>query len=154
MQTKNCSAEGIPAELIAKGLKKHTLHMENKEILKSYTGYKISVFFLLSWKFLIVIGNQSNTANEMQLKKLIQNYKDCQSWKWHLLALNRLSRFTIWIKLFVRLWVLLILSAELGAEASEATGLYLCKKNSLILSNKNILQVHFVRLSMTGGKLL
>lgn len=89
MQTKNCSAEGIPAELIAKGLKKHTLHMENKEILKSYTGYKISVFFLLSWKFLIVIGNQSNTANEMQLKKLIQNYKDCQSWKWHLLALNR-----------------------------------------------------------------
>lgn len=89
MQTKNCSAEGIPAELIAKGLKKHTLHMENKEILKSYAGYKISVFFLLSWKFLIVIGNQSNTANEMQLKKLIQNYKDCQSWKWHLLALNR-----------------------------------------------------------------
>lgn len=89
MQTKNCSAEGIPAELIAKGLKKHTLHMDNKEILKSYAGYKISVFFLLSWKFLIVIGNQSNTANEMQLKKLIQNYKDCQSWKWHLLALNR-----------------------------------------------------------------
>lgn len=63
--------------------------MDNKEILKSYAGYKISVFFLLSWKFLIVIGNQSNTANEMQLKKLIQNYKDCQSWKWHLLALNR-----------------------------------------------------------------
>lgn len=89
MQTKNCSAEGIPAELIAKGLKKHTLHMDNKEILKSYAGYKISVFFLLSWKFLIDIGNQSNTANEMQLKKLIQNYKDCQSWKWHLLALNR-----------------------------------------------------------------
>lgn len=89
MQTKNCSSEGIPAELIAKGLKKHTLHMENKEILKSYAGYKISVFFLLSWKFLIDIGNQSNTANEMQLKKLIQNYKDCQSWKWHLLALNR-----------------------------------------------------------------
>lgn len=89
MQTKNCSSEGIPAELIAKGLKKHTLHMENKEILKSYAGYKISVFFLLSWKFLIDIGNQSNTANEMQLKKLVQNYKDCQSWKWHLLALNR-----------------------------------------------------------------
>lgn len=89
MQTKNCSAEGIPAELIAKGLKKHTLHMDNKEILKSYAGYKISVFFLLSWKFLIDVGNQSNTANEMQLKKLIQNYKDCQSWKWHLLALNR-----------------------------------------------------------------